>query len=76
MVALSFQGWGLVVNSITIVSDGGVMISYGSAITSRVGLGVELAAGRVKNPNNRVGLAATLGGNGIGLAASIWLLCG
>ena len=37
---------------------------------------VELAASRVKNPCERVGLAATVGGMGQGLAASLWELTG
>ena len=45
-------------------------------IASRVGHDRELAAGRVRNPDTRVGLAASIVGNSIGLAASIWELTG
>ena len=47
------------------------MISYGSATTPRVGHDRELAAGRVRNPNTRVGLAAKSWGTGVGLAATV-----
>jgi hypothetical protein len=51
------------------------MISYGSASLQGWGM-VELAAGRVRNPNTRVGLAASIVGNSIGLAASFGQLTG
>ena len=40
------------------------------------GMTIELAAGRVEDPNTRVGLAATSWGMGVGLAASIGQLTG
>jgi hypothetical protein len=58
----------MTVNSITIVP-------YGSASLQGWGM-VELAAGRVRTPVQRVGLAARYWGMGVGLAATVAELTG
>ena len=50
IVVLLFQGWGWIENDNPIVSDGSVMISYGSLSFQGWGMAVELAASIVENP--------------------------
>jgi hypothetical protein len=73
MVVLSFQGWGMNVNCITIVSDGSAMVVL---LFQGWGIVLELAAILWRNPKPRVGLAASKPDFTVGLAASFGQLTG